>query len=201
MNTRRRVNKIADKIRLALDTFPSLDYQPLPWIGKENARRGNGTEGRWQAIREVLAEEGVSTVLDIGANVGWFSISCALDGYKTVAVESDGKYYRPLLYAAEKLGLQERMGLLVLTVAEENAPLLPPCDAVLMLSVWHHVVKGSGISAATKLLAKIWDKTGSVLVFETGRLRCRSRTDSLTSGESQRIGSRAIWRRSAGVGL
>lgn len=156
-----------DRLRFRLDTFPQLDYQPLPWLGLDRARRSAGTEARWAAMRPVLDEVGARSAVDVGCNVGWFSVQLALHGVVTVGVECDPKYYRTALHAARRLGLRN-LGLLVLEVSRETLQVVPPADAVLYLSVWHHVVKDRGLDVASDVLEGLWLRANRVLFFETG---------------------------------
>ena len=54
-------------------------------------------------------------------------------------------------------------------VGPTTASILPQTDAALVLSVWHHWVKMFGLSDATRILSTIWDRTASVMFFETGQ--------------------------------
>ena len=111
---------------------------------------------------------GVSSALDIGANVGWFTINLSLMGVSTVAVESFPKYSRVLAYAIAKLKLKNT-GVLMLRVAPETVSLLPNADCVLFMSVWHHMVRDNGFDRATALLREIWQRSNKLLIFETGQ--------------------------------
>jgi hypothetical protein len=53
MGIRTRVQDIVDEFQFQLDMFPSVDYQPLPWVGIHNAKRGEGTK-RWEVIEASL---------------------------------------------------------------------------------------------------------------------------------------------------
>lgn len=164
---RRLLDEGLDRMRFRLDTFPRPDYQPLPWLGLDRARRDTGSEARFAAILPLLRELDVRTAVDVGCNVGWFSFRLAEAGIATVGVESDPRYYRTALYAARRVGRRD-VGFLVLEVDERTVDLLPNADCVLFLSVWHHVVKRAGLDAATALLGRLWERTRTVLVFETG---------------------------------
>src|SRR3954447_6857586 len=96
------VDRAIDWMRFRLDTFPRLDYQPLPWLGLERAARSAGTDSRWTAMAAVLDEVNPASALDIGANVGWFTHKLASRGVPVVGVESNPKYYRTALYALRR---------------------------------------------------------------------------------------------------
>jgi hypothetical protein len=166
---RHDVDRLIDRARFAIDTAPALDYQPLPWLGKHRARRAAGVESRWQAMSEVIDAESPATAVDVGANVGFFSIQLAKRGVSTIAVEMQGKYFRPLLFARERLGLKEHLGLLTVAITPDTTWAVPRADCMLFLSVWHHLVRSYGQDAATTVLAGLWERTAAVLFFETGQ--------------------------------
>jgi hypothetical protein len=169
--TRDQVDAALDRARFKLDSYPTMDYQPLPWLGARRARRGSGVESRWAVIDaklDELADEGpVDTAVDIGCNVGFFAISLAQRGVVTLGVEQYPKYYRPYLYALRRLQLGHA-GALVIEVTPRTLDLIPEVDCVLFLSVWHHIVRAHGEAAAKDVLARLWTKARRVLFFETG---------------------------------
>jgi hypothetical protein len=156
-----------DLIRFAVDTSPSLDYQPLPWLGRHRVRRETGTDSRWRAIEPALQERRVAAAVDVGANVGWFSIKMALVGIRTLAVEQEPKYYRTLLYARRRLALRN-LAVLVARVDRDSVQILPSTDAVLFLSVWHHIVRHDGLEAGSEVLRQLWARCRGALFFESG---------------------------------
>lgn len=162
-----RIDQGIDWFRFQLDTLPRLNYQPLPWLGKPKASRSEGTETRWVQINDLLAQHQVATAMDIGANVGWFSIQLSYKGVQTLAVELVPKYLRTILFARDRLHLNN-LSLMALSVDEESVVLLPRVDATLFLAVWHHIVRYRGLAAGDAVLRQIWDRTGKVLFFETG---------------------------------
>jgi len=164
---RAAVDQGLDALRFRVDTFPSLDYQPLPWVGRPFAARSSGCESRWAAIDEVLREVGPQTALDIGANVGWFTFQLANRGIATIAMERVPKFYRALLYATGKRQ-DNNVALLTAELNAETASTLPRTDAVLFLSVWHHLVRERGLVVATRVLEDVWAAASVVLFFETG---------------------------------
>jgi hypothetical protein len=169
--TRDQVDAALDRARFKLDSYPTMDYQPLPWLGAGKARRGSGVESRWAAIEaeldELDADGRVDTAVDIGSNVGFFSISLAKRGVATLGVEHYPKYYRPYLYALRRLQLRHA-GALVLEVTPRTLGLVPEVDCVLFLSVWHHIVRADGEAVAKDFLSTLWSKARRVMFFETG---------------------------------
>jgi hypothetical protein len=165
--TRESADRRLDRLRFALDTRPSLDYHPLPWLGKEQGQRVGGTESRWRQIEIALDELTIDSAVDVGANVGWFSISLARRKIPTLAIEREPKFFRTLLYARSHLELAD-LSVLVTSLDAERLFAVPKSDLMIFLSVWHHMVRANGYDAALDLLGKLWNRTGQVMFFDTG---------------------------------
>lgn len=169
MNLRIKLDNTIDFLRMKFDSFPTLDYQPLPWIGLHKARRDAGVLSRWNLIEKELDRLNVHSNMDIGCNVGYFSISIAKKGITALGVEGDPKYYRMLQYTIRKMNLKN-IGVLSWQLNEESIKMLPAVDSIIFLSVWHHLVKHQGHDSATNILKTLWEKNKKVLFFETGEL-------------------------------
>jgi SAM-dependent methyltransferase len=158
---------LLDPLQFRFDVFPGLKYQPLPWIGFRRASRGAGTMQRWDAMKPRIAASGSRTALDVGCNVGFFCFAMAEMGLSVTGVDGAQKELRIAGVVRRKLRATN-VGLLSLQIDPANVTLLPPADAVLLLSVWHHWVKSFGLEAATAMLRSVWERCGKVLFFETG---------------------------------
>jgi len=164
---RRWIDGLLDYTRFKIDSFPSLDYQPLPWLGLAKARRDAGVESRWREIDRVVSDVGARSAMDIGCNVGYFAIALAMRGLPVIGIEESPKYYRLMQYAVRRLGLEE-VGGLSFKLTPRTVSLLPCADCVIFLSVWHHLVRAYGMQVATEMLQVIWSKAETVMFFETG---------------------------------
>lgn len=167
LKVRRLVDRTLDQLRYRLDTFPRLPYQPLPQVGIAHALRDEGVFSRWAAMAEVLDELQPRTALDLGSQVGFFTLQLAERQIPTVAVEMEPRHYRILLAALRRLKLTH-VGVLAMEFTPRTAPLLPSTDAVVFLSVWHHLVRWHGEDQARAMLRVVWSRTQQVLFFETG---------------------------------
>lgn len=168
MPPRATVDRAIDRTRFALDTFPRLDYQPLPWLGKTQARRDAGVLSRWESIAGVLDDgRDVRSAVDVGCNVGFFAINLALRGVATVGIEREPKFHRSFQHAVDRLGLDD-VALMVMDLSPTTLRLVPHVDCVLFLSVWHHMVRAGGLELGSEVLSALWERTASVLFFETG---------------------------------
>jgi hypothetical protein len=166
-HVRGSLDRVIDRARFQLDTFPRLAYQPLPQVGRRGGVRECGVHSRWQVIAALLDEVEPATGLDIGSQVGFFTLAMARRGTPTTAVEMEPRNYRTLLHVRDRLGLAD-VGVLVLRLTPATTSLLPSADAVLFMSVWHHLVRWHGEPGARAVLRALWARTGRVLVFETG---------------------------------
>jgi hypothetical protein len=165
--TRESADRRLDRLRFALDTRPALDYHPLPWLGKEQGQRVGGTESRWRHIETALDRLPIASAVDVGANVGWFSISLAERKIPTLAIEREPKFFRTLLYARSHLELAD-LSVLVTSLDPERLSAVPNSDLMLFLSVWHHMVRAYGYDVALGVLGELWNRTGQVMFFDTG---------------------------------
>jgi hypothetical protein len=146
----------------------SVGYQPLPWVGIDRGRRGEGSWSRWSAIDAALdAYDDLRTAADLGANVGFFTVKLAQRGLATLAVENDDVAYRTALYSVRRADVPN-VGVLALALTPETMDLLAPADVIVFLSLWHHFVREYGLLDATAMLRGIWERSKRVLFFETG---------------------------------
>ncbi len=158
---------VIDEVQFRFDVFPSLQYQPLPWIGLKRAKRGNGTVARWGAIETSLRDHSINSAADIGCSIGYFCIALALKGIPTLGIDMDSRCLRIAQYASRKLGTRNA-GFSNMQVSPDSACLLPNADLILLMSVWHHWVRHYGLEGAGRMLSTVWDRCGTVLIFETG---------------------------------
>jgi hypothetical protein len=164
---REAVDAVVDRLRFHIDTFPFGLYQPVPSLPGSRATRARGSETRWEAMRPVLAANGVGSAVDLGACEGYFSLMLAEAGISTIAVEGKPANYRTTLYAVHRSGLAN-IGVLALVLGPENLDMVPSADCILCLSIWHHFVRAYGFEAATAMLRALWRKAGVVMFFDTG---------------------------------
>ena len=154
--TREGVDKVLDYVRFRIDTFPHGIYQPVASLPIRNATRGTGSESRWEAMFPVVGEQAVKSAVDIGACEGYFSIKLGSARIQTIALEGYPAIYRTAQYAIRRSGL-DNVGVLALELNPDNIFAVPAADAVLCLSVWHHLVRDQGLAGATEMLKTIWD--------------------------------------------
>lgn len=171
---RRKVRRGLEHLLFRLDTTrylfdrPTLDYQPLPWVGVHTAGvRGRGSISRWEDIATHLPNGKSRSALDVGCCYGFFSIKLAERGYNVIGVDLDPRHVRIARYATPA-ALRPTCNFLELEITPDNAATLGEVDCTLLLSVWHHWVQRFGLPVATELLAGTWRRTGELLAFESG---------------------------------
>jgi SAM-dependent methyltransferase len=164
---RKSLVSILDWLAFRVNTFPIPDYHPIPWLGMNKARRGEGTNTRFNEMLKVVKELGAQSCVDIGCNNGYFAISLADEGLVVVGIEADERYSQIMRHTVRR-AQKKGVGILSMQLNLETVRLLPSSDCTLFLSVWHHIVKYEGFDKATDLLTQIWGRVGKVLFFETG---------------------------------
>lgn len=157
--------------RLELRTLLGLGlaeaYQPLPALDRAADHRDESTLARWRAIEQELGDFRGSA-LDIGCNLGFFTLALAERGCLAVGVENERLVHRVCQLQAAILDRSEATfirGLLDLRLCRN----LPRFDVTLFLSVFHHIVREQGLEPATEIARLLLDKTTKVLFFETGQ--------------------------------
>lgn len=165
--------RVVDLAQYRLDRAAGV-YQDLPWLGLDGLR-GSAVATRWEALFPICRELDVRTAMDIGCSVGQYPINFALNGIPAVGMDSDRTLNRLMMRAVNAAGVANDVALLSFRLSPGRTSLLPTADAVLLLSVWHHLVRAFGFDAATQLLADVWTHTSKVLFFETGETTMQKR--------------------------
>jgi len=142
-------------------------YEPIQF-SKKIYTSNREWEVRWKAISDVFKEYDVKSVIDIGCAEGWFLRRAAEDfNCFSIGVEVS----KPTLILAETARLHdlvENMAIIKCKLNTDTAAYLPKCDAVLCLSVLHHVVREYGFDDAKNFLKALSTRANKVFVFEMG---------------------------------
>jgi SAM-dependent methyltransferase len=144
-----------------------MPYQPLPEAGIRVDRASTErTLDRWARIEPTLPPEPVS-VLDIGCNVGFFSVRMAQRGCFVTGL--DKTLYATLLHHIKtSLGLHN-LATAGMLLTPGNIHTLPRYDCTFLLSVFHHWCVAHGSDTALSMLATAYERTNRVMYFETGQ--------------------------------
>ena len=180
--TRKYLDGALDRLRFRLDTSPRSvswlrwlplpeihagAYHDLPWVGIDSGRRGDGSGARLEVMKPVLSELGVTSAVDIGSSVGWFTFTLTELGIPTVGVERDPRALRSALYVRSRAKLNDA-SFVVADLTKDNLRAVPHADCFLVLSIWHHWVREFGLADATAIVEGLWAMSSKVLFFDTG---------------------------------
>jgi hypothetical protein len=141
-------------------------YEPVE-IGGRRFASVRDTDERWQAVSEVLRDYGVRNLLDVGCAEGWFVRRAATDlNCFAIGIEAtDAAVVGELARLHDRV---PRAATVRAFMTPEAIRALPEFDAVLCLSVLHHVIRAFGIAAAEQFLRALASRVNKVLVFEIG---------------------------------
>jgi SAM-dependent methyltransferase len=116
---------------------------------------------------EVLRDYGVRNVFDIGCAEGWFVRRAAADlNLFAIGIEATD-----VGIVGELARLHDRVPRAAVArafVTPDAIRSLPQFDAVLCLSVLHHVIRGFGLGVAERFLQVLATRVSEVLVFGIG---------------------------------
>lgn len=141
-------------------------YQPVE-IGGRRFANTRDTDVRWQAVSGVLRAYDARNVLDVGCAEGWFVRRAAADcNCFAIGIEATDR-----VIVGELARLHDRVqrsATVRAFLTPDAIRALPQFDAVLCLSVLHHVIRGFGIATAEQFLRALATRVGKVLIFEIG---------------------------------
>jgi SAM-dependent methyltransferase len=126
-------------------------------------------EVRWDSIAPVLAATGSKSLVDLGCSEGYYVLRAARAGLPfCVGVDFD---QRRMFTCTGQLVLNDlqHAGFLMAPVDETLLEGLPVFDAVIFLSVIHHMMYQEGVEYARRILRLVASKTGKVCFFEMGQ--------------------------------
>lgn len=126
-------------------------------------------EVRWNAIAPVLAATGAKSLVDLGCSEGYYVLRSARAGLPfNIGVDFD---QRRMFTCSNQFVLQDlqHAGFLMSPVDEALLEGLPKFDAVIFLSVIHHMMYEKGVEYAERILKLVASKTGKVCFFEMGQ--------------------------------
>lgn len=157
-----------DTTKYFFDT-PKFDYQPLPWVGINNAQiRGEATYDRWEAIKPAIPSN-AATLKDVGCCVGFFCHKASEElKLFSIGIDSDSRFIRIARHVANSKFNSSDETFLELAINPRNVSLIPDTDITILFSVWHHWVYDFGLDSATQMLKETWRSTNMVLFFESG---------------------------------
>ena len=141
-------------------------YEPVQLNGR--LYQGMRTsDDRWQAIAAILREVSANNVLDIGCAEGWFVRRAASElGCYAIGVEAGDRHLGGEI--ARLHDQVENTAIMLSHASGESIRRLPKFDAVMCLSVVHHVIRRQGMAAAEDFVRALASRAEKVLIFEMG---------------------------------
>jgi uncharacterized protein DUF1698 len=152
-------------------------YEPVE-IGGRRFDNVRDSDGRWRAIATVLKQFGVRNLLDVGCAEGWFvrraatDLHCFAIGIEATDCLAVGELSR--LYDRA-----ERMATIRSFVGPKDLLALPKFDAVICMSVVHHIIRAYGLATAGEFVTALVSRVNKVLIFEVGTSEESSWTEFL----------------------
>lgn len=144
-------------------------YQPIPWLGFTEGLRAVGTEARWHAIRAELSMlDATGTAMDLGSQLGYFSLRMAESNWLCLAVEANKSTHHAALLVQRATGI-ENVAYRNMSIDSQTVERLPRVDVVIFLSLWHHLCGAEGYEKARDILKSVLQRTNHVCIFETGQ--------------------------------
>jgi len=126
-------------------------------------------EVRWAAIAPVLEAAGALSLVDLGCSEGYYVLRAARAGLRfCIGIDFD---QRRIFTCTNQLVLNDfqNAGFAMAPVDETLLEGLPKFDAVIFLSVLHHMMYQNGIDYAARILQLVAARTAKVCLFEMGQ--------------------------------
>jgi len=131
------------------------NYQPLPALGiGASADREKRHKVRLKAIRDNI--EGLCSILEIGCNVGFYTLALAQDGNFVTGIDSKA-HVLFLTHIKDKLKISN-IALSNMWLSPENVGLVPYHDVILCMSVAQHWCRAYGEVEAFDMLKALSGK-------------------------------------------
>lgn len=141
-------------------------YQPI--FGEEAKTAIRVSSDRYKNFSRYINNSNVSNVLDIGCNIGYFSLKCSEANKFVIGVDYDFFNISVCNYLKNSYNLKNSFFQRAL-IDENYIDTMPSFDSVIFLSVFHHWVKEYGKNKSLLMLEKLCNKTKVCLIFETGQ--------------------------------
>jgi SAM-dependent methyltransferase len=144
-------------------------YQSILDHGFYENRSERDCDSRWQIIKNALIRYQPRNVMDIGCGEGYYAIRCAREmGTYSFGVEGDFARFC-IANAQIESCLIRRCCIVFDEISTESLNKLPVFEAIIFLSVLHHMIYSYGLEYAKKFLIKLHSKISKVLIFEMGQ--------------------------------
>ena len=168
MRRRLRRSLTRGALRLAFATVASRRkaYQPVE-IGGRKRKATREFDKRWEAVAHILREYRAANLVDIGSAEGWLVRKAAAD-LDCFALGVEGTDRLVLGELARLHDDAERVSTMRAMLSAEDISRLPRFDAVVCLSVVHHVIRARGLEGGRDFVRALAGRAEKVVIFEMG---------------------------------
>jgi O-antigen chain-terminating methyltransferase len=108
------------------------------------------------------------TLLDLGCAEGYFVQQAAKSGLLAVGVDAD-VLRLSIAHASATLSRIQGAGFIYAELTPEFIDTLPTFDAVLFLSILHHIMYERGVDYAREYMRRLKPKVGKFMMFDMGQ--------------------------------
>ena len=143
-------------------------YQPVRAHGRELAKGERQCTDRWRLLRAHLEQWKSRSLLDLGCAEGYFVRAAAEHGCFALGVDADIRRLS-VARAAASLDKIRGAGFIYADLSPPFLASLPSVDAVLFLSVLHHIMYEHGLEYARTMMAEVRRLTRHFLLFDMGQ--------------------------------
>ncbi len=163
---RATVARCAVRATLAIAATGKKRYEPVE-VGGRRFKNLRDSEHRWKVMAETLREYNVRNVLDIGCAEGWFVRRAATElNCFAIGIEASD---RVLIGELARLHDEvERMAIMRTRLSARDIHDLPKFDAVICMSVVHHIIRSDGVAVAEEFVRALAQRAEKLLIFEMG---------------------------------
>jgi cyclopropane fatty-acyl-phospholipid synthase-like methyltransferase len=150
-----------------LRSYPN--YQPIFKGGSLKQGSDRNCLDRWELIKKEIVDHNAKSFLDLGSAEGFYVLQAAKEcGCVSLGVDAD---VRRLAVADNQLILEKigSAGFFYGLIDEEFLEKIPSFDAVIFMSVMHHIMYSKGEEYSRKILKKIRSRVNKFLIFEMGQ--------------------------------
>jgi hypothetical protein len=162
------VSRAIQRCVLRLLVWSYQVYHPVAVAGRCLRQGERSCRDRWALIAPQLERHQIRTLLDLGCAEGFFvRQAAAIEGCFALGIDADVRRLT-IAQTASILDEAHNAGFMLARVTPDFVDRLPEFDAVLFLSVLHHVMSEHGEDHARDLLRRIRLKTRALMIFDMG---------------------------------
>lgn len=144
-------------------------YQPVVIKGVQISPGERAHTDRWATIRQSIEALGAQTLVDLGCAEGYFVEQAASQcGCIALGIDADVRRLS-LAQASATLNRVEGCGFMFAKLTPEFIGMLPVYDALLFMSVLHHIMYERGVEFARDYMRTLRAKAAKFVIFDMGQ--------------------------------